>query len=505
MKLQIASNINMDSLRYYLKEYSFEKSCSYGNYVIDLVDKNSILYKSNSDVVIFFIDMDEFNEDIDGVLSHLERFLQNTNKIVILNTLCSSPFYIDTFLHQTLKKEIQYNNKLLEFAKKHQNVLLFDLLKLSKKYNIFDDRYWYTARIKFSKIGFEVIADEIKRLLKAYKYGSKKVLILDMDNTLWGGVIGEDEIKLANDGIGKIFLDFQKKIKKLKEFGILLSVCSKNNYDDAMQGLEHPNSILKENDFIVKKINWNDKVSNIKSIANELNLGLNSFVFIDDSPVERELVKTVLPEVEVPEFPKDIYNLNRWFVESVVERYFSKISLTKEDIKKQEQYEAKLKRDALMKNGIDYEDFLKSLDIKLTFYINDDRFVQRYAQMTQKTNQFNLTTKRYTINDIKNFLQDAKTTIIAVEYKDKFANEGIIGLVILIDKAEFIEIDTFLLSCRVLKRNVEKAIFKKIDELFGDKDIIGIYKPTKKNMQVKDLYLQFGFEKIDENKFIKRR
>lgn len=502
MDLEIVSNINMDSLKYYLKDFNILQNCSYGNYLIDLIDENSSLYKSKSQYIIYFIDIDELNEDIDTILLNIEKFINKTDKIVILNTLSFNPLYIDTFLHFSLEREITINQKILKFAKANKNILLFDFLKLTKKENLFDDRLWYTARIKFHKRGFEIIANEIKNLILTYKYGSKKVLILDMDNTLWGGIIGEEEIELSNDGKGKVYLDFQKNIKKLKDFGVLLAICSKNNYDDGIKGLNHSNSILHPDDFIIKKINWQNKATNIKEIANELNLGLNSFVFIDDNPVERELVKTILPEVISPDFPQDIYELNNWFLKQV-ELYFSKVILTKEDTKKQEQYIAKLKREKIASN-MDYEDFLKTLDIKIKFYIDDKSFIERYAQMTQKTNQFNLTTKRYTIKDIESFIEDKNYKIVAIEYSDKFANEGITGLVILKEDKNSVEIDTFLLSCRILKRGVEKAIFDKIEELYTNKNIIGIYIPTKKNQQVETLYTDFGFEKIDKNKFIKK-
>lgn len=502
MKLEIISNINMDSLKLYMKDYEFLNGCDFGNYMIDLVDTESFLYKSDSEIIILFLDINELNENIDDVISAVDKFIVQTNKTVILNTVCYTPIYIDTFLNKSLENELNINLKLLSFSRKNSNVLLLDFLKLIKQNNFIDEKYWYMARIKYSKFGFELISREIINIIKTYKYGSKKVLVLDMDNTLWGGIIGEDEIKLSNDGVGKIYLDFQKNIKKLHELGILLAVCSKNNYDDGIRGLNHSNSILKEDDFIIKKINWNDKASNIKEILEELNLGDNSLVFIDDNPVEREYVKNILPNVSVPEFPNNIYSLNSWFL-NIVEDYFSKISLTKEDLKKQEQYIAKIKRDNFSRD-ISYDDFLKSLNIEIEFLVNDNLNIERYAQMTQKTNQFNLTTKRYTTSDIKSFIDNDNYNVIAINYKDKFANEGITGLIILHDKKDFIEIDTLLLSCRILKRGVEKAIFKKIDELYLSRDIIGNYIPSSKNIQTKELYSNYGFVEINNNKFIKK-
>jgi FkbH-like protein len=497
MKLEVISNINMDSLKFYMKDYEFIESCSFGNFLIDLNDENSSIYKSESEFVILFLDLQD-ELDIDELLSAIKKFLTLSNKTLIINS-CSYQYYIDTYLHNLFEKELKFNLELIKLTKEYSNLLLFNFHKILREH-IFDNRYWYLGRIKFNKKGFELIAKEIDNLIKTYKYGSKKVLVLDLDNTLWGGIIGEEEIELSNDGVGKIYLDFQKNIKKLKNQGVLLAICSKNNYEDGIKGLNHINSVLKEEDFIIKKINWQDKATNIKEIAKELNLGEEALVFIDDNPVEREIVKQMTNAIVV-DFPEDIYNLNDWFIKEVVEKYFAKISLTDEDKRKQEQYLAKIKREQIAKK-MNYEEFLKSLKIELQFFINDKRFIKRYAQMTQKTNQFNLTTKRYTENDIKNFLESNEYDVIAVNYKDKFANEGITALAI-IKKENDIHIDTFLLSCRVIKRKVEDALIRKIFSMYKNKKIYGYYYPTKKNMQVKDMYLNFGFKKINENTFLK--
>ena len=502
MKIELVSNINMDSIKFYLKDYQLLGSCDFGNYMIDLIDINSQLHKSEAEIIFLFLDFDELNEDIKDVLSAVDIFIENTGKTVIMNTLASSSNYIDTFLNIRLKQELNANLNLINFADKNQNVLLFDFSKLLRKSNFIDEKYWYMARIKFSKSGFESIARELSNLLNTYKYGSKKVLVLDMDNTLWGGVIGEEEIKLSNDGAGKVYLDFQEKIKQLKDLGVLLVACSKNNYNDGARGLKHINSILREDDFIIKKINWNDKASNIKEIAKELNLSYESMVFIDDSPMERAHVKEIIPNITIPEFPKDAYLINSWFL-SVVEDCFSKISLTPEDLNKQEQYLAKRKRESVVKNT-SYKDFLKTLDIRIEFKVNDREYIERYAQMTQKTNQFNLTTKRYSAVEMQNLVNSPSCDVIAINYKDKYANEGVTGLLIVDILDKHVEIDSFLLSCRILKRGVEGVVFKKLSELYFEKDIIGVYIETEKNDQVRKLYELHGFDKINKNKFIRK-
>jgi FkbH-like protein len=503
MQLEIISNINMDSLKYHLKDYTLLQNCSYGNYMIDLLDKNSSLYTSSSDVVVCFLDFDTLNEDISKIFQGVKA-LKESGKIIILNTLVAYPSYIDTYTNDTLLREIELNHKIIEFAKEHHIVLL-DFYSIVKRYGsiaLYDEKYWYLGKIKFSAKGFELIAKEIDTILTKYKESAKKCLVLDLDNTLWGGVVAEDEIKLSNDGVGAIYQEFQKKVKKLKDFGVLVAINSKNNLEDALNGLNHPSSILNKDDFIIIKANWENKNKNIESIAHELNIGEDSLVFIDDNAVERALVKSTTDTV-VPDFPSDIYELNRWFIEDVVYPYFYKFQITNEDLAKQTQYRAKLKRDELSKE-MNYDTFLQSLDIKLTFYIDDKKYLQRYSQLTQKTNQFNLTTKRYTTQDIEAFVDDKNSTVIAVEYQDKYAKEGIIALAIIEKKESQSCIDTFLLSCRVLKRDVEKSLMQKIESLADDsKVLVGEYIPTKRNIIAKDLYKNLGFKEIQENKYIK--
>jgi len=503
MQLEIISNINMDSLKYHLKDYEILQNCSYGNYMIDLLDTNSSLYTSNSDVVVCFLDIDTLKEDITDILNALKN-LKKSGKIIILNSVSFYPKYIDTYTNNTILKEFEINQQIINFAKEN-NILILDFYSIVKEYGaieLYDEKYWYLGKIKFSAKGFKLIASKIDTILTSYKQSAKKCLVLDLDNTLWGGVIAEDEIQLSNEGVGSIYQEFQSSIKKLKDFGILLAINSKNNLDDALEGLNHPSSILKKDDFIIIKANWENKNQNIQNIAHELNIAEDALVFIDDNQVERELVSNTTQAV-VPDFVSDIYQLNKWFIQDVVYPYFYKFQITNEDLAKQIQYKAKLQRDKISKQ-MNYAEFLKSLEINLTFYINDKKYIQRYAQLTQKTNQFNLTTKRYTVEDIEKFIDDKNYNVIAVEYQDKFAKEGIIALAIIEKKDKESIIDTFLLSCRVLKRDVEKQLIKQIEKLCQKSTIlVGEYQETQRNIIVKDFYKELGFKKIDDNKYIK--
>ncbi len=517
MKTYLLSNVNIDSLKFYLRSHEIFGSCSFGNYIIDLLDPNSPLYSEEVGVVLFFLDGDvlQQNDNLDAILDAIKHYLSKRNVTFILSNVVLTPHYIDTFLHHSHLFELDTNKKILEFIKQN-GILLLDFHRLVVKYGyntLHDRKYWYLGKIKHSKLGFEAISKEVEILLDAYRGKTKKVLVLDMDNTLYKGVVGEggdsditQTIIIGAEGEGKIYQDFQAAVLKLKEFGVLLAINSKNNYDDALAALNHPHSLLKPDDFIIIKANWEDKASNLKQIAAELNVGLDSLVFIDDNAIERELVRTLLPEVIVPEFPKEMHNYQAWFIEEVVYPYFGKYTLTQEDKNKFEQYKANIKRNDLAKKAPSLEEFLSSLQIELQCLIDDARFIKRYAQMTQKTNQFNLTTKRYTTDDIERFLQSHDAHIYAVDYKDKFLSEGIVGLCIVTIEAKTAHIDTLLLSCRVLKRGVEAFLLQKVQEhlkTLGIQELHGYYYPTKKNMLVKELYKKYNFKQIDDNHFIK--
>lgn len=502
MQIEIISNINMDSLKFYLNGYYVSNSSSFGNYLLDLLDDNSKLYRKEIDCILCFIDIDTFSDDIEILFKGLIK-LKKLNKLVILNTLCYYPFYLDTYLNDTFIKEMELNNKILNFAKENQ-LLIVDFNAIVKRLgseNVFNDKFWYIGKIKYTSKALEEIALNVKNIIKANEKASKKCLVVDLDNTLWKGVISEESIVLSNEGEGSIFQEFQKKIKRLKDFGVLLAINSKNNYEDALRGLRHTSSILNENDFIIIKANWDNKNENLQKIAKELNIAEDSIVFLDDNPIERELVKRTT-SIIVPDFPKDIYLLNDWFIKNVVYEYFYKLSITNEDILKQEQYIAKIKRDEISKS-MDYNDFLNSLNIKISFQINDKNYIQRYAQLTQKTNQFNLTTKRYTTKDIETFINDENYLVIGIQYEDKYAKEGIIGLSI-VKRGEIAYIDTLLLSCRVLKRGVEyKLVNEIINQLKNSKKVIGEYIKSSKNSMAKDLYTNLGFKQLNETEFEK--
>ncbi len=308
---------------------------------------------------------------------------------------------------------------------------------------------------------------------------------------------------MGGDYPGKAFHYGQEALLELSKSGVILTVCSKNNEADVLEAWEkNPFMVLKKDNFATWRINWTDKATNIKELADELNIGLDSFVFIDDNPTERELIKQVLPMVEVPDFPAQPYELPVFFKE-IVEKYFRVYSVTSEDKKKTEQYKANAQRAQAQRSFVDFDSFLESLDIQITIEAANEFNIPRIAQMTQKTNQFNLTTKRYTDADVRSFMQ-AGWKIWCISVADKFGDNGITGCIMVAPeppKGERCEIDTFLLSCRILGKGIEVAFIKRILlELRnqGITEVKATYLPTAKNAQVKDFYDRCGFPLVAE-------
>lgn len=327
----------------------------------------------------------------------------------------------------------------------------------------------------------------------------KKCLVLDLDNTLWDGVLGEDGIsgvRMSGDYPGNAFMYFQEGLVTLSKSGVILTVCSKNNEAD-VRDLWDKNPFVKlKPEFIsAYRINWRNKADNIRELAEELNIGLDSMVFVDDNPSERELVRQELPMVAVPDFPKRPYGLMS-FYQALVRDYFETYRLTAEDLDKTEQYRANARRASEQALFTDLTDFIRSLDIQITVTRANEFNVPRIAQMSQKTNQFNLTTRRYTEADISTFTE-AGDDVYCISVKDRFGDNGITGAVIIRRSGETAGIDTFLLSCRILGKDIEKEFLKAILNRLYEEDVRrveAIYIPTLKNSQVADFYDRMGFE-----------
>lgn len=412
----------------------------------------------------------------------------------------------------------RYNNFLYELAEEYKNLKVVDICGFTRNYSrdqLIDWKYYFISQMAlnprlakdFGKwFAAEIIAIEMNR---------KKCLVLDLDNTLWGGVVGEDGIhgvKIGGDYPGNAYLYFQRYILELARQGVILAVCSKNNLDDVKQ-LWHNNSnnLITDDNLSAFRINWQDKATNITEIAKELNIGVDSIVFVDDNPTERELVKGMLPEVSVVDFPAQPYGLPA-MIENISQQYFKIYSLTNEDTAKVEQYKANAQRNRVQGGFSNMDDYIRSLEIVLSIDEISSSTIERVAQLTQKTNQFNLTTKRYTQSDIEHILRNGGVGW-TLNVSDKFGDSGITGVLIAKLDGNSANIDTLLLSCRVLGKDIETAFVNEIlGRLlkFGISKVIGVYIPTLKNGQVANFYSKLGFVQnndvfeinIDKQQFI---
>jgi FkbH-like protein len=325
-------------------------------------------------------------------------------------------------------------------------------------------------------------------------------LILDLDNTLWGGVIGDDGVQgliLGRDHpVGEAFLDFQRYVKDLQRRGVILAVCSKNDLANAKEGFSHPDSILKLEDFSVFKANWNPKPDNIREIAADLNIGLDSMVFLDDNPAERSLVADQLPEVAVPDIGSDV---SRFADALERERYFEVHKVLQDDLNRSAYYSSNAQRGAYETGFRDYGEFLASLEMSAEIDRFSPVYLERITQLINKTNQFNLTTRRYTGAEVEAMAHDPACITLYGRLADKFGDNGLVTVLIGRISTDTAEIDLWLMSCRVLKREMELALFDAFVEQCqarGVRRIRGIYIPSKKNGMVADHYADLGFTRL---------
>jgi FkbH-like protein len=445
-------------------------------------------------------------EQCEAFLSALDGFCaRHPDKTVVANSFCLNSgrwlgFADVIHPHSLRAAEAALNARLIEIAAARPNLVLIDLELIFRRHGeetLISDAFWYAGRIRYSGRMFDLLAETLRLALVAHAQKARKVLVLDLDNTLWGGVVGEAGpfgIALSEDGLGRCYRDFQRCLKAVQRTGVLLAISSKNNQADVDEVFElNPMMILEREDFAAIRVNWQPKPDNIAAIAAQLMLGTDSFVFIDDNPVEREAVAASLPGIAVPAFPDRIERLPAWLLRDVVPVYFGKYAITEEDAGKTAQYRANRERQHLAAS-FDLDSFLAELRIECAIHVDERGRMVRAAQMTQKTNQFNLTTRRYEVTDLARFMDSPKHSVLMLDYRDRFGDEGSVGLAIL-DLAEG-RIDTFLASCRVIGRKVEDRLLDKAAELVraqGHGKIVGEYIPTRKNGLAASFYETHGF------------
>ncbi len=401
----------------------------------------------------------------------------------------------------------QLEEQLRQFAAAEPRVHLLNWSAALKRWGsdaFWDARLWYLARMRLNDRGVYALAETIAATMAAARGKLRKVAVFDLDNTLWGGVVGEagwSGIELGNEGLGLAYADVQRVARNWQATGTILALCSKNNAADVAEVFaQHPEMLLRREYIAAERINWQDKATNLRELAEELNLGLDSLVFIDDNPAEREWVRQALPMVLVPEMPPDV---SAWpeFLQEL--SCFNRLQITSEDAERNQNYRAERERKEFRKSAVSFEDYLSSLEQKITIERLNEASLSRAAQLCQRTNQFNLTTRRYTAPELQKLAADgAEVSLLSVA--DRFGHHGVTGLAILKPAGDVVTIDTLLLSCRVLGRGIETAFLAwlaKNARESGRHNLRGQYIPTAKNGQVADYYPRHGFQPIGENQF----
>ncbi len=399
---------------------------------------------------------------------------------------------------------LRLNAAFAAYARNHSRFLINDIHYLSAQVGLsawHDHKYWYNFHMALSPKATVVLAQNVAAIVKSVYGKTKKCLILDLDNTLWGGVIGDDGVQnliLGRDhAVGEAFVDFQRYVKDLKRRGVILAVCSKNDPENAKEGFSHPDSVLRVEDFSVFKANWDPKPDNIRATALDLNIGLDSMVLVDDNPTERALVAGQLPEVAVPDVGSDV---SRFAEVLEHERYFEVVKVVQDDLSRSSFYSSNAQRSAYQADFRDYGEFLASLEMTAEIGPFLPVYLERITQLINKTNQFNLTTRRYTSAEVEAISRDPAFVTLYGRLADKFGDNGLVSVLIGRVSHETVELDLWLMSCRVLKREMEFAMFDALVEECRARDIrkiLGVYIPSKKNGIVAEHYGSLGFTRVD--------
>ncbi|OFV93313.1 MAG: hypothetical protein A3H95_05880 [Acidobacteria bacterium RIFCSPLOWO2_02_FULL_64_15] len=505
----------------------------YNQYVQETLNLESALYQFRPDLVLLLVRIQEVMPDfidefasrppaewearVKSVAGDLANLVERLGKalpaqIVVQNMTLPGRGYFGIFDPQHPEGQsylVQtFNQTLAAALGKLQSAFIwdFDAFVRAKGYeNLYDPKMWYVSRNPFKQSAYPALVNDLVPYLRSALGQIKKCIVLDLDNTLWGGIAGEDGIdgiQLGQTYPGNCFRDFQKELLKLYERGILLAINSKNNEEDALRIIDdHPDMILRRRHFAAMRINWRDKAANLRDLARELNIGIDSMIVVDDNPVECELIRQAYPECDVVLLPDKPYLL------PAVPAGFpavENIRLTEEDRKKGDMYRGQAARKELEDRYSNLDEFLRSLDIEVGIRAADSFSIPRIAQLTQKTNQLNMTTRRYTEAQIQSFVNDPGCSAFSVSSKDRFGDDGIIGVCILKHCGDDSLIDTFLMSCRVIGRGIEQLMLAFIADLSrtkGARRLVGEFIATAKNQPAEGIYEKGGLKKVSETRF----
>ncbi len=535
LNILLMRNITLDPLvpylRYLALSIGYDAKVMFSNYgtiLQDAVGDNKKLFSPSLDFILVFLKLEQFcrplarafsalssqqlENERDGVLQYITGTLtgirEKTDATILWHTF-EYPVYPAFGIHEHIKMsgqllffhelDFQIRSLLASFRNVYPVNLNICRNRIGEA-KWYDYRYWHMAQSPYTREALREIALEDFKYIRACRGKTRKCLVLDCDNTLWGGIVGEDGlegIEIGQEYPGSAYFELQQEVLNLYHRGIILALCSKNNESDIDDVFDnHPGMLLKREHFAATRINWQDKVENLHSIATELNIGLDSMVFVDDSPFEIESVREVLPEVAVIQVDTNNVTRNSTLIASC--GYFDTITLSEEDKKRGLYYKQETQRRSHEKGFKSVSQYLKSLEIILAIANANHETIPRIAQLAQRTNQFNLTAIRYSAEDIRELSESNVSDVFTISLADRFGDMGIIGVAILKyeKNLERAIIDNLMLSCRALGRNVEDVFLARILSICkknGFKSLLGFYRPTEKNMQVRDFYSNHGF------------
>jgi len=519
----------IEQLELFLLKSGFKPTfytCDYGQHYNVVMFNDEALFNFKPDIIYLHVSpesIDELNksnksskEKADIELNKMQKVWEKLNinfncsviqdnlEMPVVRSFGNFSLNLTTGSSQTITL---INQMIAEEANKLSYLNIIDRFYLSSKMGLDtwkDYSLWLSSKYSLSYIAITHLSYTISKIINSLRGKSKKCLVLDLDNTLWGGIIGDvgkEGIELGRDtSIGQAYLDFQLYIKELKDRGIILAVCSKNEFDTAKSGFDHPDSVLKFEDFASFKANWDPKSKNIHEIANEINIGLDSLVFIDDNPVERDFVRKEFGSlVSVPEIGDDVV-----YYRAILDGadLFTTTSLSSEDMRRNEYYKSNQKREQFLSTFKNYDEYLKSLKMKAEIAPYKNIYLSRISQLINKTNQFNLTTKRMSLQEVEKVMLEKNKISLYARLLDKFGDNGLVSLIQGTIFGSEVEIDLWLMSCRVFKRTLEHSLlysFLKEAKNRDIKTVRGRYMPTKKNHIVSKLYEEMGFLLVREN------
>ncbi len=504
MRCALLSNVNVESIARRIARHEVYVAQGYGAWTQELANPASGTWASSPSCVLLLVDgaellrgqedLGQMLAEIDGQLAWVESAAERLPQVkFFVSTVDVPPRSLRPLKHAHVERRVEqhWHTRVCEMAQNRRNVYVFDLKSVVEQAGrayFYSSKRWYLGGLRFSIPGEKLIANELERILDAQVVARKKCLLLDLDNTLWGGIIGEDGlsgIELSDAGAGGRYKDFQRRIRDLAGMGVILGIVSKNNEADALEVFEkHEHMVLRRQDFAATRINWSPKAQGIAELAQDLDIGIDSMVFVDDNPVEREAIRAALPEVTVPEFPADTSELSA-FAEQLYADLFFVLEATEEDKRRTESYLANARRAAERSSATSLEDFLSGLRTKVSLHRAREEDIARAAQLTQKTNQFNLTTRRYTEQEVRALAAAPGSAVYVGSVADKYGDNGKVFVAIIRrPSGDTAELDTFLMSCRVMGRFIEDQIF---DEIVRQLRAEGVSKlrvqfiPTKKN------------------------